>query len=177
MYSSYTIFASCTTWHLYTLQNGQPVKSSNHLSPCKVIAWQYYIYKDYYWLYIMFITDYATHYIPMTYNCECVPPDLFHPFCPTSHFLSSSGSPICSLYPWVCFLFCLFIVFQNPHVSEIMGYCLSLSDLLHRAEYLVSIHVVASGMISHFSYGQVIFCCVYIRHFLYPFIHQRMVIL
>ena len=60
---------------------------------------------------------------------------------------------------------------QSDSVIRIRIYILFLSDLLHLVWLsLKSIHFAASGIISFFFYGWVIFHCIYIPPLLYPFI-------
>ena len=86
------------------------------------------------------IVDYVLHpllnilHIISLWLSKSVPPDLLYLFCPAFHPILSSASPSLFSVTLSLFLFCLCVhLFFRFHVSEIMVYCLPLSDLLHLA--------------------------------------------
>ena len=140
-------------WCLHTLWNDHHGKFSNHLSPYKVIT-------------VLLTIFLMLCYIPVAYffcGCRFVPLNPLHLF-----HSPPSPSPLATtcIYESVFILFCLLVcfVFQIPWISE-YGICFSPVWLISLSIIPSgSIHAVASGKISFFSYDRVIFHCVHMHH-------------
>ena len=83
----------------------------------------------------------------------------FHPY------PSPWKTPICSLCQWACFVF-VFRLHESIWYFSFSVWLISLSIIPSRSN-----HVAANGKISFLFFGWIISHCVYIPHFLYPFIY------
>ena len=136
---------------LYSLQSDSPNNSSTHLALC--IPYHYHWYHDIINdIITISLTTFLILYFTSSWlfcNCQFVylNPFTFFTQCPNLPPLWQPS--VCSLYPWVCFRFvCSFILFFRFHIEvKSHGICVSLSDLLHLAQYPLGL-----PMLSHMTY-------------------------
>ena len=136
------------TWHW----NDDHDKSSNYLSPYKVIIRLLTIF-----LLLCIISSWLICYITG---------GLYFLITFTILWLLSSfwKPPVCSINESVFILFCfLDSIYKHSHVVFVFLWLISLSIIPSRSIIIVQMVIFFSLVISH---------CVYIPHFLYPFIYQ-----